>query len=231
MGNDWGGRTAANPAGAPKVTREAVIKAAAVAGVEVKRQKGAWAMWWIRKPGDVWRTLASTNYLAHTSLLAMKRLRDQSLPEAALQGGAAVEVSIMTGRDFYDEVHRTQIKDRLKYLSSSWSDIGRETNLVARLNGQIIGAAGLQDSPDEERVVWLVFVAVAEAFWGLRVGSALAAAAFDYARDRGCRIRASSYTDLGAERLKRVLDRLASERPDVGFKDGSDHRKFDLDVA
>lgn len=232
MGNDWGGRLAANPADAPKVSREAVIKVAAELGVEVKRQKGGWAMWWIRKPGDVWRTLASTNYLARTSLLAMKGLREQGLPSAStLQGGAAVEVSTMSGSDFYDEVHRTQIRERLKYLSSSWNDIRHETDLVARVDGRIVGAAGLQVSPDESRVLWLVFVSVAEDFRELGIGSMLAKAAFEYARGAQCRIRASSYTEMGAERLKKVFERLAGENPDVGFKDGADHNKFDLQAV
>jgi hypothetical protein len=73
MGNDWGGRPAANPAGAPRVSREAVLQAAAEAGVEVKRPKGAWSMWWVRRPDDVWRTLATTNFLACESLRALPR--------------------------------------------------------------------------------------------------------------------------------------------------------------
>lgn len=63
MGQDWGGRCAANPKDAPRVTAEQVYEAAARAGVEVRRDKGGWSQWWIRRPGDVWRTAWSTNFL------------------------------------------------------------------------------------------------------------------------------------------------------------------------
>lgn len=63
MGQDWGGRNAANPKDAPRVAAEQVYKAAAKAGVEVRRDQGGWSQWWIRRPGDVWRTGWSTNFL------------------------------------------------------------------------------------------------------------------------------------------------------------------------
>lgn len=72
MGNDWGGRRAENPSDASRVSRAQVINAAAQAGVEVKRESGAWSMWWVLRPGDVWRTLASTNYQALHSLTRTK---------------------------------------------------------------------------------------------------------------------------------------------------------------
>lgn len=74
MGNDWGGRHASNPKGAPKVSAAQVRAAAAEAGVEVRRgdyygeppkfyETTAWSMWWWKKPGGEWLTAATTNYL------------------------------------------------------------------------------------------------------------------------------------------------------------------------
>lgn len=63
MGQDWGGRSAANPKDAPKVTAVQVRAYAADAGVEVRRDPGGWSQWWIRRPGDVWRTGWTTNFL------------------------------------------------------------------------------------------------------------------------------------------------------------------------
>lgn len=64
MGNDYGGRKAVNPAGSPRVSVDQVYSAAQAAGVLVKRESAGWAMWWVQRPGDVWRTLATTNLLA-----------------------------------------------------------------------------------------------------------------------------------------------------------------------
>lgn len=99
MGNDWGGRAAANPAGAPRVGRQEVVSAAAAAGVEVKRDRGGWTLWWVRRPGDVWRVLESTNFLARESLLREgleKRGAGQCVgSDGPTQGGQAA--SLPTG--------------------------------------------------------------------------------------------------------------------------------------
>lgn len=75
MGNDYGGRKAENPAGVSRVSREGVLSAAQTAGVQVKRESvrtgcvsAGWSMWWVLRPGDVWRTLATTNYQAAQEL-------------------------------------------------------------------------------------------------------------------------------------------------------------------
>lgn len=37
-----------------------------------KRESRGWSMWWVLRPGDVWRTLATTNYQALESLTRLK---------------------------------------------------------------------------------------------------------------------------------------------------------------
>lgn len=71
MGNEYGGRKATNPAGVPRVSREDVLAVAQTAGVQVKGESvhtgcasAGWSIWWVQRPGDVWRTLATTNYIA-----------------------------------------------------------------------------------------------------------------------------------------------------------------------
>lgn len=84
MGQDWGGRRASNPKDAPRVTAAQVMAAAERAGVEVRRgdfsrvpgsqtffHSTGWAMWWRRKPGEGWFTMADTNYNALKALEAM----------------------------------------------------------------------------------------------------------------------------------------------------------------
>lgn len=75
MGNDFGGRRAENPAGAARVSRDEVLALAQTTGVQVKRESvrtgcasTGWSMWWVLRPGDEWRTLATTNYMAAQEL-------------------------------------------------------------------------------------------------------------------------------------------------------------------
>ena len=80
MGNDWGGRKPAIPGGTPRVHRDQVIAAADRAGVQVKRASpitglttAGWSMWWVLRPNDVWRTLATTNHQALKELEELAR--------------------------------------------------------------------------------------------------------------------------------------------------------------
>lgn len=67
MGQDQAKPPPLNPPGAPRVSRAQVEAAAARLGVEVRRD-GLERMWWIKRPGDVWRTYLQTNYLALSAL-------------------------------------------------------------------------------------------------------------------------------------------------------------------
>lgn len=66
MGQDQASPPPLNPPGAPKKNRVDVMAAAAALGVEVKR--GRERMWWIKRPGDNWRTYRQTHYLAWLAL-------------------------------------------------------------------------------------------------------------------------------------------------------------------
>lgn len=77
MGQDGGGRCAANPPAAPRVTADQVRAYAAAAGIEVRRDTGGWSNWWTRRPGDVWRLSWSTNFLM---LQALQREFPNAVP-------------------------------------------------------------------------------------------------------------------------------------------------------
>jgi hypothetical protein len=70
MGQDWGGRHATNPNGAPKVTRKDVLAFAERKGLTVKRDPGTYSTWWIHKDGTRY-TLGSTNWEAMQTLRRM----------------------------------------------------------------------------------------------------------------------------------------------------------------
>lgn len=68
MGNDWGGRSADNPKGAPRVTKAAVLALAEKHGFEMRRGVG-WTVWELRPRGaKTWRTGYTTNYLMAAAL-------------------------------------------------------------------------------------------------------------------------------------------------------------------
>ncbi|UTC29289.1 hypothetical protein BAMBUS_02070 [Brevundimonas phage vB_BpoS-Bambus] len=67
MGQDQAKPPPLNPPGAARVARAQVEAAAAKLGVEVRRD-GLERMWWIKRPGDVWRTYRQTHFLALASL-------------------------------------------------------------------------------------------------------------------------------------------------------------------
>lgn len=82
MGNDYGGHRAENLTSGPSASRQVVLDVASLAGVEVKRESiysgiasRVWTTWWVRQPGDVWRTLANTNFLALLELEKQKIAR------------------------------------------------------------------------------------------------------------------------------------------------------------
>jgi hypothetical protein len=80
MGQDQAKPPPLNPPGSPKKTRADVEKAAAALGVEVRRD-GLERMWWVKRPGDVWRTYRQTNFLAWEGLT--DELAARGAPEEA----------------------------------------------------------------------------------------------------------------------------------------------------
>lgn len=83
MGQDWGGRSAANPKGAPRVSVAQVRAYAESVGVAVRRAGPGWSMWWYLAPNDVWRQGYSTN------LLMLKYLQRQFPAPSGVPGPGA----------------------------------------------------------------------------------------------------------------------------------------------
>jgi GNAT superfamily N-acetyltransferase len=119
------------------------------------------------------------------------------------------------------------VQSRIKYLNTGWNDIQHEFDIVATVGGKIVGVAGMQQSPHEERVIWVTYVSVDPEFRSNGIATQLVTRVFEYARKHNQRIRGSSYTEMGEQYLKQVFERTAKQFPDVPFKDGRDHYKFD----
>lgn len=65
-GQDWGGRRKVNPSGAPRVTRNDVLRFAQENGLTVRRD--GLSNWWLLNDDGVWRTSGITNFLALSHL-------------------------------------------------------------------------------------------------------------------------------------------------------------------
>jgi GNAT superfamily N-acetyltransferase len=122
-----------------------------------------------------------------------------------------------------DEPH-----ERLKYLSRYWKDKDDEIDIICLDDKKVVGVAGLQQAPDEERVIWVKFISVDPAARQQGIGRTLVEEVFKYAKAHNQRIRASSYTEMGQAHLKKIFDEMAKRYSDVGFKDATDHYKFDI---
>lgn len=143
-------------------------------------------------------------------------------------------VEVIDGKNLWkDVIHREpeneDLTKRIRYLNDR--EAYHEMMLVHRDGRKVVAMAGLQEAPNEKNVLWIKFISVDPAYQGKGYGKKLAHDVFEYAARKRMRLRASSYTETGAERLKKHLDMLALEFKDrVQFKDASDHMKFPDDA-
>lgn len=114
--------------------------------------------------------------------------------------------------EFYQEVSRVGLRDRIKYLSQSSHRQTQETNAVFRIDGYIVGVAGLWPNPNDPNVLWLPFLSVDPEFKHMGIGTMLAHTVADYAVSQGKILQLSSYTLEGRMYLKRVFLRLIAEK-------------------
>ena len=137
-------------------------------------------------------------------------------------------VRLIPGREIVDTYARMPENEnlfkRFKYLSPR--HLENEEVLTVLDGKQIVGAAGLEKSPYEENVYWMKYVEVDSRVREKGIASKLIQAMFDFARKRKTRLRSSSYSDMGDLRLKKVVDRVRTEYPDVPYKDANDHTHF-----
>ncbi len=158
-----------------------------------------------------------------------KELSLESLEEA--DGDQTVRFKMLKGSDFYYDIlsapENEDIRTRLKYLSNGWRDMSDETVFTALVGEKVVGASGIQVAPSEENVIWVKFVSVDPEYRGKGYAIQLIKNVFQFAKSKGYRVRASSYSDLGRLKLKSAFEQFAKEY-DVPFKDGDDHYKFDL---
>ncbi len=120
-------------------------------------------------------------------------------------------ISIMVGPDFYAEVGERKLRQYFKYLSHGSHHIGHETDIVYRLDGNIIGVAGIWPNPFDDAILWLPFLSVHTDYKRRGVGTALARAAAEYAKEKDKTLSLSEYSGEGNWYLSPVIRRLINE--------------------
>lgn len=142
----------------------------------------------------------------------------------------AITYKQLPGEEFYqslvdNKTGKMEANKRIKYLSR-WNDWASELDFAAYDGDKVVGAAGVHPSRDEERVIAIWFLSVDPDYQGQGIAKTLAEMVFKYAAENNLRVRSSSYTEMGAERLKHHFEALA-QKYKVPFKDGTDHYLFD----
>jgi predicted N-acetyltransferase YhbS len=134
-----------------------------------------------------------------------------------------MEISIVSGDEVYREEAERQVTSmredtdsifvRLKYVLIS--ELSRETLVVARDKGKIVGAIGLQKSPYEEGIYWLKYVSVEESYKNQGLATQLYEEAIKFVQSEGYQIERSSVTPDGRAYLTGVVSRLNEKYPGV----------------
>ena len=134
----------------------------------------------------------------------------------------AVEVSTITGDELFNRIYQgeslpqdkrfTDFKrgGAFKYLHLNelvgmYEKRDSLSYSIVEEGDKIVGMAELQNDPDLENNLWLKFVSVDPAYQGLGYSSKLIEEIFRVAKERGCSIQVSRFSDEGKQRLKRAI--------------------------
>lgn len=129
-------------------------------------------------------------------------------------------VRLVPGSSIPDRTRESENKDlykRLHYMIPQYLD--DEEVLIVEDGRRIVGALGLQKSPYDDNVYWIKYVEVEVAYQNQGISIKLIKAAFEFAREREADLTNSTYTPQGAERIKKIFDRISKEFPDVNFRE------------
>jgi GNAT superfamily N-acetyltransferase len=97
---------------------------------------------------------------------------------------------------------------------------------IVKEGNKIIGVGELEKNPYEEGVFWIKFLSVDPEYQGKGYGRKLTEEVFRFAKERGIKLEASSYSRDGWAKLKPLQNKLAKETG-VDFQDTDRTTFFD----
>lgn len=82
---------------------------------------------------------------------------------------------------------------------------------VAELNEEIAGMAELERDPYRENNLWIKFISVDPKYQGQGCASKLIEDIFKFAKEQGCSLEESFYSDDGEQKLKKIVRESAEK--------------------
>lgn len=82
---------------------------------------------------------------------------------------------------------------------------------IIMIDDTIVGLAELEQDPNDQNNFWIKFVSVDPQFQNRGYATQLIKKIFEFAKERGCSLEPSFYSDEGNVKLKKVLERTQRE--------------------
>ena len=79
------------------------------------------------------------------------------------------------------------------------------------LDGKIVALSELEKDPRVAKNFWIKFISVDPDYEGRGCARAMIEKMFQFAKENKCSLEPSVYSDLGEDRLKKIVDRMAAE--------------------
>ena len=129
------------------------------------------------------------------------------------------QVKVMPGEKLYWEYYgwphtnkyNPNLFDRIKYLNSK--EMMREIHFVILDNKQIVADGALQQSPYEEKELWIKHISVDEDYRNRGYARAIMDSIYKYAVKKKQYLVHSSFSDMGERHLPNMISQLDAKYP------------------
>lgn len=119
-----------------------------------------------------------------------------------------IEYKILTGSEMLEYFKSDEsVLKRIKYLT--YSEIKKEIHIVAFIENYVIGVAGLEINPYNNKQIWAKHISVDPLYSGRGIGRKLTELVYQYSKDYNFKLILSSFSDEGEQKLKHITQELS----------------------